>query len=46
VSGGFIIIDDYNLDSCKKAIHDYRNREGITEPIILIDDCGAYWRKA
>lgn len=44
--GGFIIVDDYNLPMCKKAVHDYRSRENITEPIIPIDDAGVYWRKA
>jgi hypothetical protein len=44
-SGGFIIVDDYNLPMCRKAIHDYRQREGISEPIVPIDDAGVYWRK-
>jgi hypothetical protein len=43
--GGFLIVDDYNLPMCRKAVHDYRTREGITEPIIQIDDAGVYWRK-
>jgi len=42
---GFIIIDDYNLPACRKAVHDYRDREGISDPIVPIDDAGAYWRK-
>jgi hypothetical protein len=44
-SGGFIIVDDYNLPMCRKAIHDYRARENISEPIVPIDDAGVYWRK-
>jgi macrocin-O-methyltransferase TylF-like protien len=43
--GGFVIIDDYNLSMCQKAVHDYRKRMGINEEIIPIDDAGAYWRK-
>lgn len=43
--GGFIIVDDYNLPMCRKAIHDYRARENISEPIVPIDDAGVYWRK-
>jgi hypothetical protein len=45
--GGFLVIDDYGLpqDCCRRAIHDYRNVQGITEPIIDIDGWGAYWRK-
>jgi hypothetical protein len=44
--GGFIIIDDYNLPACCKAVHDYRDREGIKDEIVPIDDCGVYWRKS
>lgn len=46
--GGFLIIDDYGLpqDCCRRAIHDYRDANGITEPIIDIDGWGAYWRRA
>jgi hypothetical protein len=44
-SGGFIIVDDYNLPMCRKAIHDYRARENISVPIVPIDDAGVYWRK-
>ena len=43
--GGFVIIDDYNLDMCRRAVDDYRTREGIVEPIVSIDDAGVYWRK-
>jgi len=44
-SGGFLIVDDYGLDMCRKAIHDYRDREGIQDEIIPIDDVSVYWRK-
>ena len=44
--GGFVIIDDYNLAMCREAVHDYRSREGITEPIAPIDGDGVYWRKS
>lgn len=44
-SGGFVIVDDYNLPMCRKAIHDYRAKEKIREPIVPIDDAGVYWRK-
>jgi hypothetical protein len=43
--GGFVIIDDYNLSMCEKAVHDYRKKMGINEEIIPIDDAGVYWRK-
>lgn len=46
-SGGFIIIDDYGvIPACKKAVHDFRDKHGITEEIINIDDSGYYWQKA
>ena len=44
-SGGFLIVDDYNLPPCRKAIHDYREAENIQDEIIPIDGCGVYWRK-
>jgi hypothetical protein len=44
--GGFLIVDDYNLPACRKAIHDFRDAQGIQETIVPIDDAGVYWRKA
>jgi O-methyltransferase len=45
-TGGFVVIDDYGaMESCRKAVQDYRQREGITEPIESIDWTGVYWRK-
>lgn len=43
--GGFVIVDDYNLPMCAKAINDYREKMGIVDQIIVIDDAGVYWRK-
>lgn len=44
--GGFIIIDDYGtIPACKKAVHDFREKNGITEEILNIDDSGYYWKK-
>ena len=42
--GGFVIVDDYALGGCKRAIHDFRQVHGIEEPIIAIDSIGVYWR--
>lgn len=42
--GGFVIIDDYLLPGCRKAVHDFRDARGITSPIIAIDRCGSYWQ--
>lgn len=44
--GGFCVIDDYALAGCRKAVDDYRAREGIADPIETIDWTGVYWRKA
>ncbi|SFX04561.1 O-methyltransferase [Thermoactinomyces sp. DSM 45891] len=43
--GGYIIIDDYNINQCKAAVHDYRNRAVIHDEIKPIDQNGVYWRK-
>ena len=44
--GGFAIFDDYsNLPDCQRAIHDYRDANGITEEICKIDQRAVYWKK-
>ena len=45
VPGGFIIIDDYDIPSCRQAIDDFRAQEGIHETIHKIDTNGVYWRR-
>ncbi len=42
--GGFVIVDDYFMAPCAKAVHDFRERYGITSPILPIDGWGTYWR--
>lgn len=42
--GGFVIVDDYFLPACAKAVNDFRERYGIASPILPIDGCGTYWR--
>ncbi len=46
--GGYIIIDDYDLPMCRKAVDDYRSQNGITDPIVLVEGggAGAYWRRS
>ena len=45
--GGFLIVDDYGgIDSCRKAIHDYRDRFGISEPIHKVDQSCVFWRRS
>ena len=45
--GGFLIIDDFGIpeDTCRRAIHDFRQAHCIQEPIVDIDGRGAYWRR-
>ena len=43
--GGFVIVDDYNIQPCRNAVHDYRLKHDITDNIVPIDRCGVYWRK-
>lgn len=45
--GGVIIVDDYNIEACVRALNDFRNWHGITESIQRIpgDRSGSYWIK-
>jgi len=45
VKGGFIIVDDYGLPPCRKAVDDFRYNNNITTPMIKIDWIGVFWRK-
>ncbi len=45
--GGFVIVDDYGAwEPCRKAVHDFRDRHGITDEIVEVDWTGVYWRKS
>jgi len=42
--GGIVIVDDYNaIAGTKLATNDFRDRHGITSPILPIDFFGAWW---
>jgi hypothetical protein len=43
--GGYCIIDDYELPTCRCAVADYRKRQGISEPITTVDWAAVYWKK-
>ena len=45
--GGYVIIDDYYgaIAACRKAVTDFRNREGIDAEINRVDWTGIWWRK-
>uniref|UniRef100_UPI0005CDCEE0 Mycinamicin III 3''-O-methyltransferase n=1 Tax=Micromonospora griseorubida TaxID=28040 RepID=UPI0005CDCEE0 len=44
--GGFAIIDDYCIPACREAVHEYRDRHGISDEIVEIDRQGVYWRRS
>ena len=45
-AGGYLIIDDYGaVPGCRQAVEDYRQKNGIVEPIEQIDWAGACWRR-
>ena len=43
--GGFIIIDDYALTPCKKAVTDFMTERNIKSELIEIDWTGCFWIK-
>jgi O-methyltransferase len=43
--GGFLIVDDYALQGCRKAVEDYRAAHRIREPLRAIDAEAVFWRK-
>lgn len=43
--GGYLIIDDYALPGCRKAITDFREKRGITEDMYQVDYSGVFWKK-
>ena len=45
-TGGFIIVDDYGLPTCRTAIEDFRRARGITDRIHQIDWTGAFWQRS
>lgn len=42
---GFVIIDDYALETCRAAVDDYREENGIGEEPVWIDRNGVFWKK-
>lgn len=43
--GGYVIIDDYGLPNCRRAIADYREFHGIDTELITIDNSSVYFQK-
>lgn len=44
-SGGYVIIDDMYIPACTKAVHDFREKNGITAELKKIDFTGQFWQK-
>lgn len=44
--GGFAIVDDYNLPSCRQAVDDYRAAHALDDAIQAIDGRGVFWRRS
>jgi hypothetical protein len=44
--GGFVIVDDYGyIDSCRRAVHDFLNKNSLHPTIQKIDWTGVFWKK-
>lgn len=44
--GGYVIVDDYGaIQSCRKAVDDFRQHQRIAAPLKEIDWTGVYWQK-
>ena len=46
-AGGYVIVDDYKLDGCKRAVDEYRIKHRVFEKILTADeeDGVIYWKK-
>ena len=45
-AGGYVIIDDYGaIESCRKAVNDFRISRNIETPVTPIDASGVFWKK-
>ena len=45
--GGYVIVDDYSaIEVCRRAVDDYRQGNGIEDPIQRIDWTGVYWQRS
>jgi Macrocin-O-methyltransferase (TylF) len=44
-AGGYVIIDNYILGPCRKAVEDFRRDYGCSESLRDIDGAGVFWQK-
>lgn len=40
---GSMIIDDYVIPACRKAVEEFRETDGIDDPVETIDDYSVFW---
>ncbi len=44
--GGYCIVDDYHdIQACRQAVSDYRQKHAITDEIVRVDWTAVYWQK-
>lgn len=43
-AGGFVLVDDYALPTCRAAVDDFRRSHQILQPLQQVDWTGVYWR--
>lgn len=43
--GGYVIVDDYILAGCRKAVDDFRERHAIADELVDVDGAAVFWRK-
>jgi O-methyltransferase len=42
--GGAVIVDDFQISACAKAVHDFRANHNIDSPLLPIDGWSMWWR--
>ncbi|MFZ0846077.1 MAG: TylF/MycF/NovP-related O-methyltransferase [Pseudolabrys sp.] len=45
-SGGFCIVDDFDLPACRAAVNDFRKSKYIVASLVEIDQSSVFWRRA
>jgi len=43
--GGYVVVDDWGLPNCKRAVEDYREFHGIEDTYVVIDGSSVYFQK-
>jgi hypothetical protein len=44
-AGGIIIVDDYSLPMCAEAVREFREKEGVSDPLHSINEDAVWWCK-